>query len=113
MNIKKYISYCLLFASAVTTFSSCSDDKFTDTIFPDGVDKLDKWLKINYTDVYNLDFRYKMQDVGADMNYNLVPATYDKAIDLSVLVKYLWYDAYKEVAGQEFLKEYGPRIIHL
>lgn len=29
------------------------------------------------------------------------------------LVKYLWFDVYGTVVGEEFLKENGPRIIHL
>ena len=110
-------------AVATMSLNSCgSDDNFTDTIFPevsDDVDstlysyKFDKWLKINYLDEYNLDFRYKMQDVGTNMNYNLVPASYQNSVDLAVLAKYLWFDVYKEVAGSDFLKMYGPRIIHL
>ena len=103
-------------------FTSCSDDDFTETIFPDQSEELDpnsatykfdKWLKQNYLDVYNLDFRYKMQDVGTDMNYNLVPATYQNAQDLALLAKHLWFDVYNDVVGPNFLKEYGPRIIHL
>lgn len=122
MKISKYISSFMLVAIAAMSMTSCGDDKFTDTIFPDTGDdldstaytyKFDKWLKQEYLDVYNLEFRYKMQDVGTDMDYNLVPAQFDKAKDLAVLVKYLWFDAYKEVAGPEFLKEYGPRIIHI
>jgi substrate import-associated zinc metallohydrolase lipoprotein len=54
-----------------------------------------------------------MIDVEADMNYNLVPASFDKARDLALLTKYLWFDSYKELATEEFLKEHGPRIIHL
>lgn len=122
MKLLKYIFPALLFAATSMGMTSCSDDDFTDTIFPEGEDQLDpnsytykfdKWLNQNYLDVYNLDFRYKMEDVGADMNYNLVPAELDKAQDLALLSRYLWFDVYKEIAGPEFLKMYGPRIIHL
>ena len=121
MKIKKYI-FTFLFISVLASMASCSDDKFTDTIFPDVSDqldptsytyKLDKWLKVNYLDPYNLDFKYKMEDVGTNMNYNLVPAEYGKARDLAVLTKYLWFDVYNKIAGEEFLKAYGPRIIHI
>ena len=54
-----------------------------------------------------------MQDVGTDMNYNLVPATYQNAQDLALLAKHLWFDVYNDVVGPNFLKQYGPRIIHL
>ena len=112
----------MLAAVAMMSLSSCSEDKLGDTIFPD-IDEtldpnsysyqLDKFLRDSFLTVYNLDFRYRMQDIGTNMNYNLVPATYENSIDLAVLTKYLWFDAYREVAGIDFLKSYGPRIIHL
>jgi len=60
-----------------------------------------------------LTFLYKMPDVSTNMYYNLVPATYENSIDLAVLCKYLWFDVYDKVAGEDFLKSYGPRIILL
>ena len=122
MKTTKYISMLALAAFALLGAASCSDDEFGPSIFPDSEDELDpnsytykfdKWLKQSYLTPYNLEFRYKMQDVGTDMNYNLVPAEYDKAVDLAVLTKYLWFDVYDKLAGEEFLKSYGPRIIHL
>jgi len=75
--------------------------------------QFDVWLRDNFLKVYNVDFRYKMQDVGSDMEYNLVPTSFEKAQQMAKLVKYLWFDAYGAVAGPEFLKENGPKIIHL
>ncbi len=121
-SMKYYLMSLLMAAICSMALSSCSDDKFTETIFPDEEDvldpssatyQLDKWLRENYLEVYNLDFRYKMQDVGTNMNYNLVPATYENSIDLAVLAKYLWFDVYAKIVNPDFLKLYGPRIIHL
>ena len=101
---------------------ACSDDKLGDTIFPEVSDepdpasytyKFDKWLNQNFRDVYNVDFKYLMEDVESVMDYNLVPATYDNARDIALLTKYLWYDSYKELTGEDFIKSYGPRILHL
>ena len=121
-KIKYYISALLLVAVAAMTLSSCGEEKLGETIFPD-VDetldpnsysyKLDKFLKENYLDKYNLTFLYKMPDISTNMNYNLVPAEYNNAIDLAVLCKHLWFDVYDKVAGEDFLKTYGPRIILL
>ena len=122
MKVSKFFSIVAALATAAMSLSSCSDDKFDPSIFREGGDELDpnsvtykfdKWLQQTYLTPYNLDFRYKMQDVGADMNYNLVPAEYDKAVDLAILTNYLWFEAYKEVVDEAFLKMYGPRIIHL
>lgn len=122
-SIKYYLVAIALGLAASVALSSCSEEKLGDTIFTetDELDpnsysyKLDKWLFDNYKTVYNVDFRYRMQDVGTNMNYNLVPATYKNSIDMAVLTKHLWFDAYNEVAedGIDFLKQYGPRIIHL
>ena len=56
-----------------------------------------------------------MQDVGTDMQKNLVPATYENSVNLAVLTKYLWLDVYAKLAGEKdvFLKKYSPRIIHV
>ena len=119
MKLAKYMIAALV---APFLFASCDDDKLGPTIFPDVSDepdaesytyKFDKWLNREFRDVYNVEFKYMMEDVEADMNYNLVPAKYDNARDLAVLTKYLWYDSYKEVAGPDFIKSYGPRILHL
>ena len=121
-KIKYIISAFLLVAVAAMSLSSCSEDKLGPTIFPD-VDesldpnsytyKLDKFLRENYLERYNLTFLYKMPDISTNMNYNLVPATYENSIDLAVLCKHLWFDVYDSVAGPDFLKTYGPRIILL
>ena len=119
-KIQYYISALLLVAVASMAMSSCSEDKLGPTIFPD-VDEtldptsysyqLDKFLKDNYLDKYNLTFLYKLPDISTNMNYNLVPAQYDNAVDLAVLCKHLWFDVYDTIAGPDFLKLYGPRIL--
>ncbi|MBQ9577857.1 MAG: hypothetical protein IJV11_13400, partial [Muribaculaceae bacterium] len=115
-KIQYYISALLLVAVAAMSLSSCSEDKLGPTIFPD-VDEsldpnsysyqLDKFLRENYLEKYNLTFLYKMPDISTNMNYNLVPAEYNNSVDLAVLCKHLWFDVYDKVAGEDFLKTYG------
>lgn len=113
----KYFNYILLVFVALTGFTSCSDDDPTEaTIFPtDKVerDAFDEWLLKNYTYPYNVAFKYKMQDIESDMKYNLVPADSAKASKLAIIVKYMWFDAYTEALGADFVKENVPRVIHL
>lgn len=118
MKFYKYI----VAAMAAPLLVACSEEELGPTIFPDVSDepdpssytyKFDKWLNDNFRDVYNVEFKYLMEDVEADMEYNLVPATYENARDLALLTKYLWYDSYKELTGEDFIKTYGPRILHL
>jgi substrate import-associated zinc metallohydrolase lipoprotein len=98
-----------------------NDESFTETIFVDEPDAdpnselyaFNQWLDANYLLPYNLAFRYRMQDVGSDMGFNLVPTSLEKSKQMAILTKYLWFEAYGEVVNPEFLKYYGPRIIHL
>ena len=123
----KTIKTILLSAVAMMTVSSltsCSEDDFGKTIFSSeetGLDKtsysypLDAYLQDNFLTPYNVQFIYRMEDIGSDMQKDLVPTSYEKSKQLAVLCKYMWYDVYKELAGEKeiFLKKYSPRIIHL
>lgn len=54
-----------------------------------------------------------MEDIYSDMSYDLVPADSANSAKLMKIAKFLWFDAYSEVMGPEFVKENVPRIIHL
>ena len=110
--------YSLVLAAIVAlSVTSCSnDDPKDDTIFPTTTtanDPFDKWLEANYTYPYNVDFKYKMEDVYSDMKYHLVPADSAKSAKLAIITKFLWFDAYAECVGPDFVKANVPRIIHL
>jgi substrate import-associated zinc metallohydrolase lipoprotein len=120
--MKKRITYFILSLSFLIALAGCNkDDKFTGSIFVDTDEitpasptyQFDLWLNENFTKPYNLSFKYKMEDVGSDMDYNLVPSSLEKSKQLAQLIKYLWFDVYSSMVNAEFLKSYGPRIIHL
>lgn len=103
-------------------FTACSDDDLGPTIFDtterpldatSATFQLDSFVEANYREPYNVQFQYKYNDIGSNMSYNLVPVTYQNAVKFAVLGKYLWYDVYKQVVGDEFLKTYTPHIIML
>ena len=98
-------------------FVSCSDNDPDDpTIFPvtsPQRDNLDLWLQKNYTSPYNIDFKYKMEDIESDYTYTLTPADSAKSAKLAIIIKYLWLDSYAEVLGPDFVKHNVPRVIHL
>lgn len=98
------------------TCCESSDELSSDSIFnttPVVRDSLEQWLLENYTYPYNIDFKYKMEDIESDKDYTLVPADSAKAAKLAILIKHLWLESYDEVAGITFTKTYVPRIIHL
>lgn len=111
----KYIA--LLACSAMLGFTSCDEDDIDgESIFAISnkvENEFDQWLKKNYVDTYNIEFQYRYTDKETSNTYNLVPAAYDKSIALAKLTKYLWLDVYKEIAGDEFIKTYCPKVITL
>lgn len=114
--MKKTYSLVLAAIVALSVTSCSNDDPKDDTIFPTTTtpnDPFDKWLEANYTYPYNVDFKYKMEDVYSDMKYHLVPADSAKSAKLAIITKFLWFDAYAECVGPDFVKANVPRIIHL
>ena len=106
----------LAFVTSLGLMSCSDDDPSSKTIFPTdeqtNVDNFDRWLLKNFTYPYNVEMKYKMSDIESDHKYTLVPADSAKAAKLSIILKYLWFDAYSEVAGQDFIKLNVPRMIH-
>ena len=119
--MKKLCYIIILFAGIA--LSACNEKLDPESIFPNTQEELDptsysfqldSFCKKNFLEEYNVEFRYRMQDISSDMDFNLVPCTYDNAITMAVLAKYLWWDVYDAVTGSpEFLRHYGPRIICL
>lgn len=94
---------------------SVLDDNLSEgNIDPDGYCyAFDQWLEDNFNRPYNMEFIYRTEFKSTDQNYNLVPPTIEKAEELAVLTRYLWYDVYGKLQGEDFLRTYGPKIIHL
>ena len=119
MKINRFIVITLIVACL---FVSCREDELGESIFDTEVPELnedfftynlDYFLVENFRKPYNMHYIYKMSDVGSNMTYNVIPATFINSKKLAVLIKYLWYDAFLDVVDSAFLKENSPRIIHL
>ena len=121
--MKKYIYSLMLTAGLAAGFVSCSEDEIEGTIFDTTEEvldpnsftyALDKFAEENFLDPYNMRFLYRIEDIETDMTYNLVPATYEKSIEMAALMKYLWLDVYKEnVPDKAFLAKYAPKMLQL
>ena len=121
--MKKIYTYLLL-AVGVAGLSGCNGDDidYDNSIFFNEAEianeaasknSFDYWLEDNYLTPYNIDFKYRMEYNESDMEKNLVPADFDKAVALAKIIKHVWMDAYNEVIGAEFLRTYVPRTFHL
>ncbi|MEJ8762853.1 putative zinc-binding metallopeptidase [Phocaeicola sp. HCN-40430] len=113
--MKKFI-YLLMMALAAFVIPSCSEEELNpesifDTTSPQR-NEFDTWILKNYTEPFNIDLKYRFEDIESDLDYNVVPARIEKSIALAQLVKYLWMDVYVEIAGHDFLASYCPKIMH-
>ena len=108
--------------TAVTSFCSCgNDDDFSDSIFDTSTPAVnpnsttapfDQWLYDNFVVPYNLEIQYKFNLPASKMEYYLTGSDYKKSQLLAYFIKYLFYDVYTKYGGEDFMKKYGPRIIH-
>ena len=73
----------------------------------------DKYLEKIFIKPYNISYLYRWEDVESDLDYTLIPASYENSVKMSNLVKYLCLDAYEAVAPNDFLKKYFPKMIML
>ena len=105
----------IVIACGTMVLTACSDDKLGgDSIFPTTAVKrntFDQWLYKNYTMPYNIEFQYRLKTEETDKAYNFVPADSAKTAKLAIITKYMWFDAYAETVGLDFVKENVPRII--
>ncbi len=105
-----------MFALVACTFTACNEDDLSsksifDTSTPDR-NEFDEWILENYIEPFNIELKYRLDDKETDFNYNVIPADYNKSIALAKLVKYLWIEAYVDLAGEDFLATYCPKILH-
>ena len=113
--MKKFI-HLLIMALAAFVIPSCSEEELNpesifDTTSPQR-NEFDTWILKNYTEPFNIDLKYRFEDIESDLDYNVVPAKIENSIALAQLVKYLWMDVYVEIAGHDFLASYCPKIMH-
>ena len=106
-----------LFAAAAFTMTSCNDNELDPcnsviTTSNTELNDLDRWLLANYNRPYNIDFKYRYEDIEGDFNYYLVPCAYDDAVIMAHLVKYLCIETYNEVAGTDFTCQYFPKMFY-
>ncbi len=73
----------------------------------------DKWLEANFINPYNIDFKYRYEEIESDLNYYTVPAQMENSIIMAHLVKYLCVETYNEVAGINFTRQNFPKMFYL
>lgn len=109
----------IFIALATLSLWSCSEDDLDPNSIFGGTEtgkvpnEFDTWLLDNYTTPYNIEFKYRFEDMETDDTYNLVAADYDRSIALAKFTKYLWLESYEELLGPDFIRTYCPRLLFL
>ena len=116
MKLNKYISMAAV-AVLGLGFTACDDDDpdTSITVIPDNPNaqtELDKWIEKNFNLPYNIDYKYRYEDIQGDFDYYLVPAKYENAVIMAHLIKYLCVEVYNEVAGPDFTRRYFPKMFY-
>ena len=98
-------------------FPSCAKEELdSKSVFedkPTTEKPFDTWLFENYVMPYNIDLKYHLEDKETDFQYTLVPATTENSVKVAHVVLYCWLQAYDEVAGAAFTRQYVPKVIQL
>lgn len=116
MKRKSFCCICL-FGFLSCCSSCCSDRLDSNSIFQDDSSNVnnvfDTWLYAHYVKPYNIELQYHLKTIETDYAYTLVPADYDKSVQLAHIILYAWIDAYNQIAGLEFTKKYVPKVLQL
>lgn len=114
----KYIFILFFITLNIIGLISCKDNEidYDNSIFEDDLQSeelnyFDLWLLENYIYTYNIQVKYRLDDKETSVNYDLVPAEYDKAFALSKIVKHVWMEAYDEVWSLQTTRVYVPKVI--
>lgn len=115
--MKKNILYILPLMLLAMALTSCDKDeiKSESVITVDSYQQntFDKWLETNFRKPYNIDFKYRYEEIESDFNYYTIPADMESSVIMAHLVKYLCVETYNEVAGIEFTRANFPKMFYL
>jgi len=114
MKIKLSIIYASLLGMCIA-ISSCKKETLPDTpIVGLGGDTfakgpIDDYIKINFTDPYNIQVKYKWDPYETSYNKNITPVNEANVIPALDAVIKIWAEPYKKIAGDDFLRKFSPK----
>ncbi|MBS9774366.1 MAG: hypothetical protein KGV59_04325 [Tenacibaculum sp.] len=119
-NIKPKKLLTVLSIVCLAIFTSCSnEDKIENSVLTSiendkGVKtELDEWIEKNFTLPYNTKLVYKYDDAKIPQDDYATPVSYEKAVQMANILKYLFFEPYEKFTSKEFLRSYAPKEIVL
>lgn len=115
--MKKNLIYtALTLLTFSMAFTACSDDELSSksVIVTDKStaveNDLDRWLKANFLDPYNIQIKYRYDDNESNMSYYEVPSRIEDATILAHILKYCCIEAYDNTVGIDFTRRNFPKL---
>lgn len=121
IDISQLIHIGVLFIGFTSLlFTGCSEEKLNleqEIYGLGGIDEqqteLDQWLYENYTKPYNIEIKYKWNSFELNTTSQLVPIMEQFVKPSMEMIKAVWFEPYKAMAGEAFLKQMAPKKIIL
>ena len=90
--------YILMGIAVAILFSSCGQEELdhSKSIFDTSSEvksEFDKWLNNNYVETYNIDYKYRLEDIESDFSKNLTPADLLQSMRLAKIIKHVWLES--------------------
>lgn len=113
--MEKYIYTILLLP--LLLLSSCSEDDLNpNSVIVDTAEtpnEFDNWLLTNYTYPYNIEVKYKLEDVDIKSSDILSPALPEKSKIMCQILQHIWLETFNEIKGIDFSREHSPKVLVL
>lgn len=74
---------------------------------------LDFWMDKNFVEPYNIEVKYKWDPYELNYAKNLVPVLESRVEPVMTAVRDIYIKPYEEVAGNDFIKKYSPKLFQL
>lgn len=115
MTMKNRLIYSLAgIVCALLMLASCGEDSLDSTsVVKDSTRPMtafDSWLHTHYVEMYNINLKYRLEDMETDFTYTLAPADLTNSVRLAHIVLHTWLQAYDEVAGVDFTRQLAPKV---
>ena len=115
--MKRIYIYIIPVMLLVLGLTSCEKDeiKSESVITVDSYvqNDFDKWLEENFRNPYNIDFKYRYEEIESNLDYYTVPAEFWQSVKMAHLVKYLCVETYNEVVDIDFTRANFPKMFFL
>ena len=115
--MKRIFFHTAAVAALVLSLNSCTrevlESESVVTINEGVRTDLDRWLERNFVLPYNIEYVYKWDSNTVPFEFETTPVDYQEAVVHAHLIKYLCFDCFAAVAGNNFVCRYMPKQVYV